>query len=121
MLITPVDLTMSAKIATGSDTPAESHRSSDLNFFLAEISKTDHSDKRSPRAVTSADSAWALGGSSAESKNLSKGFRDASLGKKSKHADKFPEYLAKAHIESISNVKVIGAIAKACDKISSMG
>lgn len=121
MLITPADLTTSAKIATGSDTPAESHRSSDLNFFLAEINKTDSYDKRSPRAVASADSARAMGEPSAESKNLSKGFRDASLGKTTKYADKFPEYLAKAHVEAISNVKVIGAIAKACDKISSMG
>ncbi|MFL1490963.1 hypothetical protein [Pseudomonas antarctica] len=118
MLITHADFATNAKINTGSDTPVESHRSSDLNFFQAEMSKTDQPDKRSPRAVASTDSVWGASESSATSTRLSKGFRDAS---KNKRMSELPQLLAESHVNVISQVKVVGAIAKACDKISTMG
>lgn len=118
MLITHADLIKNGKIDTGSDAPAEGHRSSDLNFFQAEMNKTDQSDKSGPRAVASTDSAWGIGEPSEISKRLSKGFRDAS---QNKRMSEFPKLLAEAHVNVISQVKVVGAIAKACDKISSMG
>ncbi len=118
MLITHAGLTTDGKINTGSDTPAESHRSSDVNFFLAEMSKTTQPDRGLPRAVASTDSAWGTSESSEIASRLSKGFRDAS---KNKGMSELPQLLVEAHVDVISHIKVVGAIAKACDKISTMG
>jgi hypothetical protein len=35
--------------------------------------------------------------------------------------NELPQLLAESHVNVISQVKVVGAIAKACDKISTMG
>ncbi len=118
MFITHADLTTNGKINTGAGTPAESHSAYDSNFFMAEMSKTDQPDKRSPRAVASTDSAWHLGESSEISNRVSKGFRDAS---KNKRMDELPIALVEAHVQVTAQIKAVGAIAKACDKISSMG
>lgn len=118
MLITHEDLITHRKINTGSDTLAESNRSSEVNFFLAEMNKTDPPDKSLPRVVASTDSAWGLGESSETSRRLSKGLRDAS---KNKRIDELPQLLVQAHVNVTAHVKIVGAIAKACDKISTMG
>jgi hypothetical protein len=118
MLITHEYFTTNGKINTGPDAPAETHRSSEVNFFLAEMSKTDQPDKGHPRAVASTDSGWGSRESSEISRRLSKGFRDAS---QNKRMNELPQLLAESHVNVISQVKVVGAIAKACDKISTMG
>ncbi|MBP1127636.1 MULTISPECIES: hypothetical protein [Pseudomonas] len=121
MFITPSAFTTSEKITTRSDTPALNDRASDINFFLSEIHQTDKIDKRTVHAVASSDSTWAATGSTTIARQLSKGFRDASQNKQTTDASKFPQLLAESQVNVMSQIKVVGAIAKACDKISSMG
>lgn len=118
MPITHDYFTTNGKINTGSDTPPESHRTFEVNLFQAEMNKSDHSGTRLPRAVASTDSAWGVGESSDVSKRLSKGLRNAS---KNQRMNELPQLLVESHVKVISDIKVIGAIAKAGDRISTMG
>ncbi|WP_338479521.1 hypothetical protein [Pseudomonas trivialis] len=121
MFITRSEFTTSEKITTRSDTPALNDRASDINFFLSEIHQTDKVDKGTVHAVASTDSTWGATESTTIARQLSKGFRDASQNKQTTDASKFPQLLAESHVNVMSQIKIVGAIAKACDKISSMG
>lgn len=121
MIIPPSEFATGGKITTRSDIPALNDRASDVNFFLSEIHQTATPDNGTLRAVASSESTWPATESTTIARQLSKGFRDASQNRQTTEASKFPQLLAESHVNVMSQIKVVGAIAKACDKISSMG
>ena len=88
---------------------------------LAQLSPTEPSGNGIAPVTAPAASPWDATESQTLSRRVSKGFRDASQNKKTKDANEFPQALAEAHIEVMSRVKVIGAVAKGVDKISNLG
>ncbi len=121
MYITDAEIPVNRNITPQADAPAGINRTSDINFFNAQLSQTDHPAKGSAPAIASPSSSWDSTESASLSRRVSKGFRDASLSKRTKDANEFPQSLAEAHMDVMSRVKVIGALAKGVDKISSMG
>ena len=103
------------------EAPGAINRASDINFFNAQLSQAEQPVKGIVPAVASPAQSWDATASDTLSRRVTKGFRDASLNKKTKDANEFPQALAEAHIDVMSRVKVIGAVAKGVDKISSMG
>lgn len=110
-----------ASMTPQADTPAGINRASDIHFFNTQMGQGEPSGKSIAAATASPMSSWDATDSDALSRRVSKGFRDASQNKKTKDANEFPQTLAEAHIDVMSRVKVIGAVAKGVDKISSMG
>ncbi|OIN49355.1 hypothetical protein [Pseudomonas costantinii] len=121
MIITHEKFTTNGITSSAAEKPVESNQSSDMNFFHAEMSRASPLDRGSMSAVASPGDFQFARESAKIAGRLSKGFRDASQMKGAWESGKFPQLLAEAHVDAIANVKVIGAIAKACDKISSMG
>ncbi|CRM89901.1 hypothetical protein [Pseudomonas sp. 22 E 5] len=121
MDITHAGFRKNATIAAQVDTPDANSAVSDINFFNAQLNTTEQSGNGIAPALASAASPWDSTESQTLSRRVSKGFRDASQNKKTKDANEFPQSLAEAHIDVMSRVKVIGAIAKGVDKISNLG
>lgn len=119
-IITP-GLPENGNFTAQADVPGAINRASDVNFFNAQLSPTDPSSKAIAPAMASPSPSWGSTESASLSRRVSKGFRDASQNKQSKDANEFPQSLAEAHIDVMSRVKVISAITKSVDKISSMG
>lgn len=121
MDITHAGLRKNASVTPQADAPDVGSQAHDISFFTAQMNHTE----QPVRAIASTMASPSLSGGSPESDTLSrrvsKGFRDASLSKKTKDANEFPQALAEAHIDVMSRVKVIGALAKGVDKISNMG
>lgn len=106
---------------TQADAPGTLNRASDVNFFNAQLNANEPSGKAVGPVMASPVPSWGSEESDSLSRRVSKGFRDASQNKKSRDANEFPQSLAEAHIDVMSRVKVISAITKGVDKISSMG
>ena len=121
MYITDAGLPENANITPQADAPAGINRTSDINFFNAQLSHTAQPGKGIPPTMASPSSSWDATESATLSRRVSKGFRDASLSKQTKDANEFPQSLLEAHIDVMSRIKVIGAFAKGVDKTSSMG
>lgn len=121
MYIPPPGQSENSSILSQSEAPGAINRASDINFFNAQLSQAEQPVKGIVPAVASPTQSWDATASDTLSRRVSKGFRDASLNKKTKDANEFPQSLAEAHIDVMSRVKVIGAVAKGVDKISSMG
>ncbi|MFL1500657.1 hypothetical protein ACI77J_08975 [Pseudomonas sp. O64] len=121
MYITNKGFAVNENITPQAEMPAAINRTSDINFFNAQVSQTEHSGKGIVPAMASPSFSWGSTESATLSRRVSKAFRDASQNKKTTEANEFPQLLAEAHIELTSRVKVISALAKGIDKISSMG
>ncbi|MCK6186138.1 MULTISPECIES: hypothetical protein [unclassified Pseudomonas] len=121
MDITHTGLRKNMSIAAHADMPDANNAVSDISFFNAQLNPAEPSGNGVAPVTASAASPWDATESQTLSRRVSKGFREASQNKKTKDANEFPQALAEAHIEVMSRVKVIGAIAKGIDKISNLG
>ncbi|MFN3355005.1 MAG: hypothetical protein ACK418_03155 [Pseudomonas sp.] len=121
MDITHAGFRKNMPIAAQADMPNANNAVSDINFFNAQLNPTEQFGNGIAPVTAPAASPWDATESQTLSRRVSKGFRDASQNKKTKDANEFPQALAEAHIEVMSRVKVIGAVAKGVDKISNLG
>ncbi|WP_172979333.1 hypothetical protein [Pseudomonas kitaguniensis] len=121
MYIATPGLAETRNTSTQADAFGAINRAADISFFNAQLGNPEQPGKGVAPAMASPPVSWGSTESDTLSRRVSKGFRDSSQNKNTKDANEFAQSLAEAHIDIMSRVKVISALTKGIDKISSMG